>query len=238
MTHKRERLSIDPALVIKALPKVGNLMITAKQMGNTHERIGPIEAVTEAADGWLECSGAAHDSRIDPRVITEVVVDRSSVMRDQAYPRIDFSNAEGSVVFSVVGFGGMEPFDAAIVPLGAGEELEDKERPPMGSKEPIVDTDPGLLTFNAVLANGQAVSILYDREGFSQRWSGVVERVNPAMGFINITREDFHLHLRGGALGAWKRVDTADHVDLVARDAEGNATGLVLRGPAAAFENA
>jgi putative heme degradation protein len=239
MTHtaapanRRERLPVPPASVIRALPAVGKLMITAKRSGATHERIGTIEAVT-IDDGWLVCSGTEHDSRIDPSAIVNIIVDRSSIMGDQAYPRIDFFDASEECLFSVVGFGGMAPFDAALAQFGPGEALPDKPRDPLGSKAEVNLEDPGARPFNLALDTGATVTVTFSRTGFSQRWSGLVERVNPAMGFVNITQADFHLHLRAKAIAGWRSSDDAGVAVQEALDSEGAPIGLVVRGVALA----
>jgi len=227
-TNRRERLAVPPASVIRALPAVGKLMITAKRSGATHERIGTIEAVT-IEDGLLVCSGAEHDSRIDPSVITSVVVDRTSIMGDQAYPRIDFSDAAGEVLFSVVGFGGLAPFDAALAEFGPGEALPEKPSEPRGERPEVDPQDPGARPFNLAKDAGATVSIGFSRKGFSQSWTGQVERVNPAMGFINVTRPDFHLHLRAATVSDWRRSDVAGVTIDEALDQDGVPTGLVVR---------
>lgn len=228
MTHSRERLAVPPASVIEAFPAIGKLMITAKRAGATHERIGTIEAVT-IDDGWLVCSGAEHDSRIDPAVITSVVVDRTSIMGDQAYPRIDFSDDAGEVLFSVVGFGGLEPFDAALAPFGPGEALPEKPSEPRGDRPEVDPDDPGARPFTLARDAGTTVSIGFSRKGFAQNWTGVIEKVNPAMGFINIMRSDFHLHLRAASVSDWRRHTDGDCVVQQALDSAGEPTGLELR---------
>jgi len=230
----RERLTANAAAVIATLPAMGSLMITAKNLGCTHERIGPIETVSRDGD-WLVCGGAAHSSRIDPSLIAEIIVDRSSIMGGQVYPRIDFKTREDVVLFSVVGFAGAEPFDAALAPLGAGTELDAVERPPMGSKAEVLETDPGAAPFKAAITNAIPVSVRYDRPGFHQQWDGVVETVKPAMGFNNVMRADFHLHLKADAVASWRRDSDGDGVSLVALDSNGVALGLSIAGPVAAF---
>jgi len=51
-----------------------------------------------------------------------------------------------------------------------------------------------------------------------------VETVKPAMGFINIMRGDFHLHLKSGAVAEWR--ETAG--ERLALSAEGEEIGLYL----------
>ncbi len=223
-TNRRERLSVSPASVIYALPAIGRLMITAKNGGATHERIGIIEAVTADA-GWLVCSGAEHDSRIDPQAITDIIVDRTSIMGEQAYPRIDFLGGE-EVLFSVVGFGGLEPFNAALAQFGPGEALPEQPKQARGERQEASLEDVGATPLSKAQEDGEPVSISFRRTGFEQRWAGIVERINPAMGFINVTRPDFHLHLRCGAVSRWQEGENG--ATLAALDGDQTPIGLVI----------
>ena len=64
----------------------------------------------------------------------------------------------------------------------------------------------------------------------------MIESVKPAMGFINVMKPDFHLHLRGGAVASWQRKDIGGGVvEMIAQDAKSAPTGLVVRGPGSAF---
>ncbi|MBO9590700.1 hypothetical protein [Devosia sp.] len=217
-TNRREILPVPPASVIRKLPAMGDLMITAKQNGATHERIGTVETVS-IEDGWLVCGGAAHDSRIDPTLITSVIIDRTSVMQEKVYPRIDFRRGE-EVLFSVVGFAGIEPFDAALAEFGPGEALPEEPKEPRAKREDASLEDAGALPLQAALEAGTKVSIGFRRPGFEQNWTGVIESVKPAMGFINVMRSDFHLHLLANTVSSWN--------DGGALDADGVPTGLSL----------
>lgn len=219
----RARLAATPEAVLAALPQIGRLMITAKNLGATHERIGPIETVA-FADGWAVVGGADHESRIELAAVAEMVVDRISVMRDQAYPRIDLHRADGSYICGIVGFDGLEPFDNAIAAFGPGEALDPK--PDAGPTERIepAPTDPGLVTLEAVRDASTPVVVGFRQPGFRQAFRGIVETVKPAMGFINIMRGDFHLHLKSGAVAEWREADGERR----AVNAEGVELGLYL----------
>jgi hypothetical protein len=205
-TFPRARLAATPEAVLATLPQIGRLMITAKNLGATHERIGPVETVS-FADGWALIGGADHESRIEMGSVAEMVVDRTSVMKDKAYPRIDLHRADGSYICGIVGFDGLEPFDNAIAAVGPGEALEAK--PDGGPTERIdpAETDPGLVTLESVREAASPVVVGFRQPGFRQAFRGVVETVKPAMGFINIMRGDFHLHLKSGAVAEWREVD-------------------------------
>ena len=213
--------------VLQRLPRIGKLMIIGKTDAVTHERIGPVERV-EHDGGALFCRGDAHDSRIETAGIVSIIVDTSSVMREQVYPRIDFNDAAGLPIVSVVGFEGLEPFEAALSGLsfasetGAKEPAERKERPE------VVSDDPGRLPLEAALAAGRPITIAFEKKGFSQRWTGVVPKVSPGMGFINVMDGDFHLHLPGGSVARWTRHMVKDGVKLMALDAAGQPIGLSL----------
>lgn len=234
--HQRERLSADPAAVIKALPNMGRLMINTRQGGATHERMGVVETVTED-NGWLVCSGAEHASRIEAGAITAMIVDRTSIMGGQCYPRIDFMRDADTVLCSVIGFAGIEPFDAVVTQFGPGEALEIAERtPPGGNAAAETDpNDPGTVPFQAALASAEPVTVRITRPGFTQDWTGVVEKVSPSRGFINVMRTDFHLHLRAGAVASWRQDEDGKGAIMVALNADGEPTGLTVHGPIAAF---
>lgn len=222
-TFPRARLAATPEAVLATLPQVGRLMVTAKNLGATHERIGSVETVT-FADGWAILGGADHDSRIELNAIAEMVVDRTSVMKDKAYPRIDLHRADGSTICGIVGFDGLEPFDSAIAAFGPGEALDSKpETGPAERLDPAA-TDPGLLALEAAREAATPVILGFRQPSFRQAFRGVVETVKPAMGFINVMRGDFHLHLKSGAVAEWREVEGERR----AVDAEGRELGLYL----------
>jgi hypothetical protein len=222
-TFPRARLAATPEAVLAALPQVGRLMVTAKNLGATHERIGAVETVS-FADGWAIIGGAEHESRIELASIAEMIVDRTSVMKDKAYPRIDLNRADGSYICGIVAFDGLEPFDSAIAAFGPGEALDPKpETGPSERIEPAA-TDPGLVTLEAVRDAATPVIVGFRQPGFTQAFRGVVETVKPAMGFINIMRADFHLHLKSGAVAEWREVAGERR----AVNADGQELGLYL----------
>jgi len=232
----RARLDARPADIIRALPAMGRIMINTRWGGATHERMGVVETVTED-DGWLVCAGAEHACRIDVARIASVIVDRTSIMGGNPYPRADFLLADGSVLCSAISFAGLEPFDAALADFGAGEELPVEERnPPGGAATAETDAaDPGAEAFERALDSAEPVAIHVERPGFTQHWQGVVEKVSPSRGFINVMRPDFHLHLRAGAVAGWRLERQDDDAVLVAIGADGAATGLAVHGSAAAL---
>lgn len=213
--------------VLFRLPQIGKLMIIGKTDAVTHERIGPVESV-ERDGSALTCRGAAHDSRIETAGIAAVVVDTSSVMRDQVYPRIDFNDADGKAIVSVVGFGGLEPFEAALEGLSLEALPEAKEASERKERPDVAADDAGRQPLEAALASGLPVTIAFEKPGFSQRWSGTVPKVSPAMGFINVMDGDFHLHLPGGSVARWLTRAAEGRTELVALDADGAPIGLSL----------
>ena len=94
-TLPRARLDVSVQDVLATLPAIGKLMVTARHLGATHERIGTVETVT-FEDGWAVIGGAEHESRIELASVAEIIVDRTSVMKDKADPRIDLNRADGS----------------------------------------------------------------------------------------------------------------------------------------------
>jgi hypothetical protein len=224
----RRYIDNDPIEVISRLPLIGSLMIIGKRNGVTHERIGLVETVTED-DGLVHCSGSAHDSHIDATLVRRVLIDTSSIMSDKVYPRIDFNREDGEPLFAVVGFGGLEPFDAALEGLNIVVDPSIPARPPRPERQPVSLEDPGLAPLSAALASGKVVTIAFDEPGFSQRWSGIIPKVSTGMGFINIMTDDFHLHLLGSTVGTWRQDEIDGATILTALDHDGKETGLTIR---------
>jgi len=228
----RRFINEDATKVIQRLPRIGSLMIIGKRNGATHERIGAVETVTEEA-GLLLCRGSAHDSRIDPAAIHGMIIDTSSIMQEQVYPRIDFNGRDGQPIFSIVGFGGLEPFEAALEGLAIVTDQSGWQKPERPKRAEVSPQDPGAVPLKAALASAQTITIAFEGPGFSQSWTGVVPKVNPGMGFINIMDSDFHLHLLGGTVGAWKEQPGEAGFALAALDHAGQATGLSVRAASA-----
>ncbi len=220
MTHARETLSVPAIDVLRRLPAIGKLMITANHLGVTHERIGVVETV--ATDGgWAIISGTEHDSRIELGAIDSVVIDRTSTMKEKVYPHIELLRADGSEICHVVGFEGLEPFDGALAVLGAGTALEPKTKGEPGERGEAGEDDPALVRFETARLEGEPVVLAFHRPGFQQKWSGVIDAVKPAMGFVNVMRADFHLHIKARAIAGWRD-------DGHAVNADGVATGLSI----------
>ena len=224
---QRARLAARPEDVLAMLPAIGRLMVTSNQHGATHERIGTVETV-RFADGWATIYGAEHDSRISLADIAELVVDRTSVMKEKAYPRVEFRRADGTEIMHVVGFDGLAPFDAAISEFGPGEALDIPERPEPGPRGEVSPDDVGQIFFEAALATTRPVTVAFDKPGFHQAWHGTIEAVKPAMGFVNLMRPDFHLHLKAGAVAVWRPMATETGTRYEALGPDGTAIGLCL----------
>ncbi|BCB20034.1 ChuX/HutX family heme-like substrate-binding protein [Bosea sp. ANAM02] len=235
-TNPREKLAQAPAEILTSLPAMGRVMLSTRSGGATHERMGAVETVTISGTE-ARLSGAFHDSRIDLATVVSIVADRTSKMRERVLPRLECQDASGETLFSLIGLDGLEPFDKALEPFGAGEKLEPVQREASGNSgsADVPEDDLGARSFAAILASGEAIAIDVKRAGLFQHWQGVLPEPKPAMGFVNIMQGDFHLHLKAGAVSGWAQTDSAGIVALEARDSEGKGFGLILRGPAAAF---
>ncbi|WP_439501243.1 hypothetical protein [Aminobacter ciceronei] len=234
--HKRERLDVAPAALLARLPAIGRVIINSERRGATHERIGSVEKV-RIEDGWLVCEGAEHDSRIELAAIATVIVDRTSVMREKSYPRIELRGADGESIANVTGFEGLDPLDAVLAAFPQGTELPVEERKGNGldERKELEADDAGLEPFAAAERNGGRVRIEFSRPSFWQAWEGDMPVVKPVMGYVNVMRPDFHLHLKGGSVGGWRREDNAGEARFVALTAEGAETGLTVSGAPASF---
>lgn len=198
----REQLAVSPIDVLRRLPSVGKLMVAANNAGVTHERIGPVETI-DAGGSWAVVSGKTHDSQIDLAAIAAIIVDRTSVMRDKVYPRIELHRADGTHLCHFVGFDGLEAFDDAISFLGEGQPLEAVASPEPRERRDVSDADAALVRLDAERDSASRLVVSFQQPGFVQRWTGVIEEVRAAMGFVNIIRPDFHLHIRAGAINGW-----------------------------------
>jgi hypothetical protein len=149
--------------------------------------------------------------------VQSVQLNAARLIQGKAYPRMEFIDAAGETLFAVVGFEGAEIFEEKrghfpCVELGPAEALPFPKRPD------VAEDDIGSLPLKAALASQQPISIVFETDSFRQSWTGVVERVNPGMGFINVARDDFHLHLLGGTVASWRECQKEGENILVALD--------------------
>lgn len=231
----RTRVETTVKEALDRAARFGKLMVTFSYGGATHERIGVIEKVEEVADG-IRLAGAHHASVVTPSMIASIEADRSSRMKDKYYPRLVFCDDAGKAVFSVVGFEGLEPFDAA---MSGCTEAPVPTPEPTPRSAPASEAPP-TLPFDALqLAqqSGEEVVIRHGTHGFRQEWRGRISGLKPAMGFINIIDPDFHLHLKDRSVSAWQSAPASEAgaQTFVALDIDGKPTGLTITGPAAAF---
>ncbi|MGE6782363.1 hypothetical protein ACQKGL_07565 [Ensifer adhaerens] len=230
---KRRFIRETPETVMRRLPSFGKLMIMGKRNGVAHERIGAVESIETDGD-FLLCKGTDHDSRLDPRVVTTMVVCTLTIMAEHVFPRLDFNGADGEPIFSVIGFDGFEAFETALAGLSTEVDPADWAEAERPERPAVSEDDAGLAPLMAAFASAETVIVTYDQPGFSQRWSGVLPKPNPAMGFINVMVPDFHLHLLGGAVCRWQEATRDGDTVLTAYDKDGAYTGLSLRATGAA----
>ncbi|MDO9501807.1 hypothetical protein [Falsiroseomonas sp.] len=220
---QRFLLDATPAEVAALLPAIGRAMVGISGGGTTHERIGVIEAAPCTA-ATLRIEGALHDAELALSRVVRVIGDRSSTMRGKSYPRFEFKDAADVTLLSVIAMDGPEQYDVAVREH-VGAELETLPRRDLPPTEQPPEADAGNAALEALRDSGGQVEIRFGEAGASQAWRGQVEEVKGVMGYANIIRPDFHLHLRGGSVAAFRR----EAAGLVALDAAGAATGLVLR---------
>src|SRR5947207_13655841 len=90
----RARLRGEPLAVLRALPRMGRIMLAVRSEGITHERMGVVEDVT-VVGSQVHCVGSTHDAQIEYPAIESIIIDRTGRMKDQALPRIDFLARDG-----------------------------------------------------------------------------------------------------------------------------------------------
>ncbi len=231
MTATSERTFLNETAfdVLRRVPAIPRVMQVFRFGGATHERIGRLETVARDGDD-IVCGGACHDARIRASAIASIVADRSGKMKDMELPRIEFRDAADGVIFSIIVMdGGLKSFNAALAGLSetGAPAAATREMP---EKKDLDENDPGLLPFVRAVEAATPVTIAVQGPGFAQAWSGVAESVRPGMGFINVMRPDFHLHLKGGAVADWRREGGDGEAIWTALDAHGAPTGLTVRG--------
>jgi putative heme degradation protein len=207
--------------VLDHLAGMGRVMVIATANGVTHERIGIVEKVT-INGSMAQVQGDAQDCVIDLAPIAKVTLDLTSVMKGKSYPRVNFLSQDDKVLFAIVGFDGKEPF---ITPfLNSVREPLAVEEKQNSEKAELEDSDPAHLPFNQALETNKAIIVQMQANNITQRWQGVVEKIVPAMGFMNIMTGDFHLHLKGGVVSAWKTDERTYHT----LDKNAEAIGLTV----------
>lgn len=231
MTTASERTLINETAfdVLRRVPAIPRVMQVFRFGGATHERIGRLETVARDGDD-IVCGGACHDARVRASAIASVIADRSGKMKDLELPRIDFRDKSGEVIFSIIVMeGGLKSFNAALEGLSesAAPAADPRETP---ERKELDEQDPGLSPFARAVEKAAPITIAVQGPGFRQAWSGIAESVKPGMGFINVMRPDFHLHLKGGAVADWRREGAGGEAVWTALDAHGAPTGLTVRG--------
>lgn len=228
MSNPREHLNIDAYRLLQKLPAIGKLMVNSKSLGATHERIGTVETVS-LAKGRIVISGAEHHSSIDATAVKKIIIDRTSIMGDKCYPRIDMLGTDGEIVASVIGFDGLEAFDAAIAEFGTGTALPEEVKDTSATeRKEISDEDGGFEPFKRAEAEAASVRIELKLPHFHQQWQGTMPAIKPSMGFINVMVGDFHLHLKGNSVHGWQQQQTTEGMAYSAYNTEQKVLGLIV----------
>jgi hypothetical protein len=238
--------------ILDRIPRMGRVMVSASADSVTHELIAPVDQVLHHEQGSTTFQRASKDvSQVMSGAVHRVVVDRSSVMRDKHYPRLSFEAADGRPLFAVVGFEGLEPFDAALEGIVEARAAK-AEAPAAPVAEAPALPDPRRIADALTLAatSDADFTVGYETKGgLLQFWTGKIAELKPAMGFINIIQPAFHLHVKDGAIGWWQplplKVSAEDmgrppsgRMRLAAFRPDGAMTALTLYGPADLFEPA
>ncbi|WP_163849272.1 hemin-degrading factor [Pseudooceanicola aestuarii] len=213
-----------PAEALRRLPHMGKVMGVLRHRGATHERIGTVTDVTVTSDQAI-LNGPVHTARIDLDAVADVTLDTATIMQGKVFPVLDFRDAAGEVVFSVVGMDGATPFVTAFAQEDRSPIAPRERRMPAMSATPeTMEDDPGFALLDRLCAEGADLRIILHPRGRRQSWTGRIAEVRPAMGFANVMTEDFHLHLKAGAVHHWDETEAG----FVALDKDGRETGLVI----------
>ncbi|KAA0972262.1 hypothetical protein FPY71_03935 [Aureimonas fodinaquatilis] len=217
----------NPVDILRRLSGLDRLMLINSTGGITHERIGALSQVFLEGDD-IVCLGPDHDCRIHAPSIARMTLDRSRNFGDKSYPRVDFVGHDGETLVSAVSFVGLEPFDAALEGIALEETDNGPDKPVAPRGEDVEADDPGLVQLQKLVDAAAPVTVRIAHPAFSQGWSGVIEKLTPTKGFINIMLPNFHFHLRVKTVAGWKDESTPGGAALRAVDAAGQPLPLLL----------
>lgn len=223
-TPGRALLALDPAAALARLTGMGRVMVIAVSGPATHERIGRVETVTRDGD-VARLRGADHAAHIRLALIDKVVADRTVMMKDRPLPRLEFQDAAGVALFRAVALDGLAPFEAGLADVAWSEAAPGPARA-AGGEATLADDDPAYAPFRAAIADNRPLTITQETPALKQTWTGTLAELMPAMGYLNIIRKDFHLHLAGGAVSGWQSEAVEGGQCLTALDRDGRGFGL------------
>ncbi|WP_116082351.1 hypothetical protein [Tropicimonas sp. IMCC34011] len=214
----------EVAEMLHRLEGMENIMIVLRSGGATHERIGAVGEVSRVGD-MIAIGGPVHTARIDPGAASRIVFDTSLVIAGGSYPALEFQDEDGTELFKAIAMGGAPAFVAAFG-AEARVALEPKERmmPSMGGDADEITSDPAFILLNRLREEGDPVEIRHRLAGREQSWQGTIETVRPGMGFSNVTTDDFHLHVKAGAVSEWRETPAG----WLALAPDGSEIGLVV----------
>ncbi|MCZ4353992.1 hypothetical protein O4H61_15850 [Roseovarius aestuarii] len=218
---------VQPETVLDLLPGMDRVMIAIRGGNFIHERLGTVDSVS-SNDGNIVIKGAEQDITVPENTLQSVVLDISTEMRGKLYPRLEFQGADGTRIMSVTGLEGINPFDAALSSLS--RSAIDLAPVPTRGDDPtpeIAPDDPGLTFLSQFSDNKDPVQIRALCADAVQRWDGVIEKIVPMGGHINVMTSGFHLHLAAGAVAHWES-DGGIHR---AMDDSGHPIGLEVVAP-------
>jgi putative heme degradation protein len=194
---------VPPIAVFDLLPRMDRVMIALRGNQFMHERLGVVDSVAQR-DGLLVIQGSEQDITVAYSAIKNVVLDTSTEMRGKAYPKLEFLDADGTRILAITGLEGMPPFETVLAGIA---------RDPLGAVAPVVPSDDpapdiatddaGLCLLSKLSEDQSSVQIRAIFEGTVQRWNGVIEKIMPMGGYINVMTKGFHLHLAAGAVARW-----------------------------------
>jgi len=143
-------------------------------------------------------------AQLDLGGLRRVVLDRSSRMRDQVYPRLEFQDAAGRALMRVIGMEGEAPFEASLghLPGRALFPAEDIAAP--AAAPPDGEDCPATVLLRRLHAAGGPVRVALSLPGAVQSWEGMLPEPRLAMGFVNLIEPGFHLHLRLGSVTGFR----------------------------------
>ncbi|MBY6135126.1 hypothetical protein KUV61_04755 [Nocardioides marinus] len=213
----------EPNALLARLTQMDRVMLAIRQDGLLHERLGRIREV-RLDGGHVVLGGTDPVARIPQGLLAAVRLDVSAEMRGKLYPRLEFLDRDGTHVFSVTGLEGAAPFLSPLATLNRTPLPPPSAEDPVDTPEDPTDQDPALQLLGRLQRAAQPLRITARQYGIRQSWQGVIDRLMPMGGHVNIITKPFHLHLRAGLIAAWD--STKGHH--VALDAQARPLGLEI----------
>lgn len=198
---------VHPDDLLELLPRMDRVMIALRASGFMHERLGVVSSVT-CINGQITIAGPEQDMTLPEGTLARAVLDISIEMRGKLYPKLEFFDGERSSILSVTGLEGPGPFERELSDFSRKAAAPAPAPPRSDDPSPdIAPDDPGLVLLRELCDLNELVQIRARYKDVVQRWTGVMDKITPMGGYINVMTPGFHLHLAACSVADWRAQD-------------------------------